>query len=221
MRSLLNKLKPVDFLLVTLIFLVADMRVICAPSLAQATDITTLVFFRHGEKPEEGLGQLTCQGLNRALALPSVLKRKFGKPDLIYAPTPSEQVNDHGNSYYYVRPLATIEPTAIQNQMDVKTPFGFSEISQMEKTLIDPTLKNKLVFVVWEHKMLEQMVSQIVKDYGNNTKSVPHWEKNDYDSIYIVKVDWASNTAKVSFQLDHEGLNRMSTECPAAPTISG
>ena len=29
------------------------------------------MFFRHGEKPSRGYGQLTCQGLNRALALPS------------------------------------------------------------------------------------------------------------------------------------------------------
>jgi len=34
----------------------------------------TIVFFRHGEKPSAGLGQLTCQGLNRALALPDVLR---------------------------------------------------------------------------------------------------------------------------------------------------
>ena len=33
----------------------------------------TIVFVRHGEKPEAGLGQLNCQGLNRALALPSVI----------------------------------------------------------------------------------------------------------------------------------------------------
>ena len=29
----------------------------------------TIVFLRHGEKPASGLGQLTCQGLNRSLAL--------------------------------------------------------------------------------------------------------------------------------------------------------
>ncbi len=32
----------------------------------------TLVFVRHGEKPAQGYGQLNCQGLNRALALPAV-----------------------------------------------------------------------------------------------------------------------------------------------------
>src|SRR5450631_116113 len=41
---------------------------------------TTLVMFRHGEKPALGLGQLSCQGLNRALALPDVLVSQFGTP---------------------------------------------------------------------------------------------------------------------------------------------
>jgi hypothetical protein len=57
----------------------------------------TIVLIRHGEKPPGGLGQLTCKGLNRALALPAVLIGRFGKPDYIYAPNPSMQVND-GNS---------------------------------------------------------------------------------------------------------------------------
>ena len=38
----------------------------------------TIVLLRHGEKPPAGLGQLDCQGLNRALALPPVLARLFG-----------------------------------------------------------------------------------------------------------------------------------------------
>jgi hypothetical protein len=69
----------------------------------------TIVLMRHGEKPPEGLGQLDCQGLNRALALPPILKRKFGIPDYIFAPDPRQQVLDHENLYYYIRPLATIE----------------------------------------------------------------------------------------------------------------
>ena len=43
---------------------------------------------RHGEKPLLGLGQLTCKGLNRALALPQVLLAKFGKPSFIFARIP-------------------------------------------------------------------------------------------------------------------------------------
>jgi hypothetical protein len=51
--------------------------------------IKTNVFMPHAEKPEGGLGQLNCQGLNRALALPSVIEKAFGRPDIIMVPKPS------------------------------------------------------------------------------------------------------------------------------------
>jgi hypothetical protein len=38
----------------------------------------TILAIRHAEKPPTSLGQLTCKGLNRALALPKVLRRTPG-----------------------------------------------------------------------------------------------------------------------------------------------
>jgi len=74
----------------------------------------TIVAIRHAQKPAGGLGQLTCQRPNGALALPKILIGRFGRPDAIYAPDPADQVNDGSNhEYSYVRPLMTIEPTAI------------------------------------------------------------------------------------------------------------
>lgn len=64
----------------------------------------TIVLIRHGEKPADGLGQLSCQGLNRSLALPRVLISKFGKPAFIFAPNPKQQVKDQGCLYDYIRP---------------------------------------------------------------------------------------------------------------------
>ena len=61
-----------------------------------------------------GYGQLTCQGLQRALALPPVLTNLYGSPQYVFAPDPAAQVPDAAGSFYYVRPLATIEPTAIR-----------------------------------------------------------------------------------------------------------
>ncbi|MFL9917748.1 hypothetical protein PQR75_20600 [Paraburkholderia fungorum] len=118
----------------------------------------TLVFVRHGEKPAKGYGQLNCQGLNRALALPAVIAAKFGKPDLIYAPDPGQQKDDSGHPYYYVRPLATIEPTAIQFQMPVQTPYGFAQIDQLGTALVNPANRNKLIVVAWEHKLIVKML---------------------------------------------------------------
>src|SRR4051812_47167493 len=83
-------------------------------TISEAHAQQTIVFFRHGEKPSGGYGQLTCQGLNRALALPSVLLPKYGKPDFLYAPNPNVKIPDSAGEFYYDRPLATIEPLAIR-----------------------------------------------------------------------------------------------------------
>src|SRR5262245_15594831 len=104
-------------------------RIIAAAILVSVVGVTdagaqqTIVFFRHGEKPASGLGQLTCQGLNRALALPDVLNAKFGTPDFLYAPNPAVKIADPAGSFFYVRPLATIEPTAIRFGLSVNTNY--------------------------------------------------------------------------------------------------
>ena len=187
-----------------------------ASSQAAGTAVETLVFVRHGEKPAQGLGQLNCQGLNRALALPAVIAAKFGKPDAIFAPDPGEQKNDGGHPYYYVRPLATIEPTAIQFQMPVQTPYGLTQIDRLSATLIDPAYRDKLVVVAWEHKLIEKLVRQMVSAHGGNAADVPKWHSDDFDSIYIVKLDWQGGSPRASFQHSDEGLNGRSTDCPCA-----
>src|SRR5208282_3099691 len=93
--------------------------------------VETIVCLRHGEKPAGGLGQLTCRGLNRALALPNILLAKYGTPQFVFAPNPTQQVNDKDGTYYYVRPLITIEPTAIRCGLPVNTQFGFREIERL------------------------------------------------------------------------------------------
>jgi hypothetical protein len=108
--------------------------------------IETIVFVRHGEKPLAGLGQLTCQGLNRALALPNELITKFGKPNNIYAPNPTGKVDGPANNFDYVRPLATIEPTAIRLEMPVNCDFRFDNIEALEKRVAEPEPQRSVAF---------------------------------------------------------------------------
>ena len=187
-----------------------------APAQAAGNPVETLVFVRHGEKPAQGFGQLDCQGLNRSLALPAVIAAKFGKPDAIFAPDPGQQKNDGGRPYYYVRLLATIEPTAIQFQMPVQTPYGYAQIDKLGSALLDPAYRDKLVVVAWEHKLIEKLVRQIVSSHGGNAGEVPKWHSDDFDSIYIVKLDWRSGAPRATFEHSEEGLNGRSTDCPCA-----
>lgn len=183
---------------------------------ATAGNTETIVFVRHGEKPAQGYGQLDCQGLNRALALPAVIAAKFGKPDLIYAPDPGQQKNDSGRPYYYIRPLATIEPTAIQFQMPVQTPYGFAQIDQLGTALVNPSNRNKLIVVAWEHKLIVKLVRQMLANHGGNAADVPKWQSDDFDSIYIVKLDWENGIPHASFKHDLQGLNDRAKDCPCA-----
>jgi hypothetical protein len=189
------------------------LALVAAPLSAQADQ--TIVFFRHGEKPASGLGQLTCQGLNRALALPSVLLGRFATPDFLYAPNPDVKITDPGGSFYYVRPLATLEPTAIRAGRSVNTHYGYTDIPSLESLLIRSSKANTTIFVAWEHLYLQQVVQDIMNKYGGGV-SVPAWPSTDFDSLFIVHVKYdSSGTISATFLHDTEGLNGLPTTCPS------
>jgi hypothetical protein len=104
--------------------------------------VETIVLVQHGEKPDKGLGQLDCQGLNRALALPPVIAKTFGRPSAVFAPDPSQQREDYGVSYDYVRSLATIELTAIFFELPVNASFGVSNTDGLRAALEQPLWRN-------------------------------------------------------------------------------
>jgi hypothetical protein len=174
----------------------------------------TIVLIRHGEKPAEGLGQLNCQGLNRALALPFVIERLFGRPDAIFAPDPAQSKEDHGRSYNYVRPLATIEPTAIFFGLPVDASVGFADIGTLGHKLESSDYRNAVVVVAWEHHEIEKLARQLVTARGGDPAKVPDWRDEDFDSIYVVKLTQTDAGTAVSFELRHEGLDGKPAACP-------
>jgi hypothetical protein len=176
------------------------------------TNVETIIAIRHGEKPRGGLGQLTVKGLNRALALPDVLIGKYGTPQFIFAPNPTEKVD--GNKYYYVRPLTTIEPTAIRCGLPVNTEFGFTQIKELEAELEKPEYHNATVFIAWEHGLLDEFGKNMVEDSGGDVHDVPDWKGSEYDMIFVFKITRANGQQKFSFAVEHEGLNGVSDEYP-------
>jgi len=186
---------------------------LCANLLAAgpARADATLVLIRHGEKPEPGLGQLNCQGLNRALALPDVLVAKFGKPDALFAPDPGVASTEAGQSYNYIRPLATIEPTAIRLGLPVNTRWGLANLAPLEDELLAPAHAGQVLFVAWEHSLGVQIARDILARRGADPGVVPDWPRDDFDSIYVLGIP---PTGKPSFRIDREGLDGQSPLCP-------
>jgi hypothetical protein len=179
----------------------------------------TIVFVRHGEKPEGGLGQLSCQGLNRALALPSVMADSFGRPEAIFAPNPSVPKEDAGKFYDYIRPLATIEPTAIRFALPVDVSVGFDDREGLQAALEAHRApdRNVLLLVAWEHRQIAPIVRALLAAHGAEAETindVKDWAGNDYDSIYIVTIHQRGETTKVTFNHGYEGLNGEPSACP-------
>ena len=175
----------------------------------------TIVFLRHGEKPRHGLGQISPQGFNRAIALSSVLPARFGKPDYLFAPDPSEKVENEDGSQFYVRPLATIEPTAIALGMPVQTPFGYTQIVKLNAELTKPKYAKAIIFVAWEHGREAEAAAKLVEQFGGKKSDVPPWAGGDFDSLYVVKITRLPGKAPTAtFLHDHEGLDQESTRMP-------
>ena len=179
------------------------------------TKVETLVFIRHGEKTDPDIGQLSSQGLNRALALPFVLEKKFGRPDFLFAPATTLKKESKGKEYAYVRPLATIEPTAIRLGMTVDTRYAFDQIADLQSDLCDLSHRESKIFIVWEHKLLGDVVRKIVTAFGGDAHEVGDWDKSDYDSIFIVKLRTEPGGKRsVAFERDKEGLDGLSVNYP-------
>lgn len=179
-----------------------------------AASLQTIVILRHGERAERGLGQLNCQGLNRALALPGVLARKFGKPDFLFAPSPAYEKEDFGKPYSYVRPLATIEPTAIRFGLPLDATLGFSETAKLRKRLEDASFRNAVVVVAWEHHKSVELARDLLEAHGGDAKAVPKWERDNFDSLYVVRIARTGGKSSATFEHAHEGLDGQPTECP-------
>jgi len=181
---------------------------LAAPLAAHADE--RVVFVRHGEKPELGLGQLNCQGLNRALALPGFIAKTFGRIDAIFAANPSVQKPDRGVPYDYVRPLITIEPTAITLGLPVQTRFGFDDPKGLEAALTDKTYANATVVVAWEHRVVDVIARDLLAAHGGDAGQVPTWDDADFDGVYVVTLP-ADGPAR--FQRLVEGLDGQPDAC--------
>lgn len=169
----------------------------------------TLVFVRHGEKPDNDSGQLTCKGLNRALALPDVLINQFGKPDALFAAAPKQ--SKLGNS---LRSLQTMTPLAIKTSLPIHLNYHAKEIKALREELLSQQYENSVIFIAWEHDNLTKVARDIMKQEGGDPKLIPKWKSSDFDSIYILKIIRESDKKSVFFEPRQQGLDGVSEACP-------
>lgn len=183
------------------------------PSVSNAD--ATIVIVRHGEKPAQGLGQLTCQGLNRSLALAPVLLSRYGTPAEIYAPDPGKLKKDHGVPYAYVRPLATIEPLAVRVGLPVNLQWEMTEIKPLAGHIL--AARSGTHVIAWEHHWGEKLARLLLFRLGGDPDEVPRWKDDDFDSIFVIRIAKDEKGKElVNFRREQEGLDGMPQNCAEA-----
>ena len=187
-------------------------------SRAQPVDGTqTLVFLRHAEKPEGGLGQLNCQGLNRAIDLSTLLPEKFGAADYVFAANPTRNVEEGelDNSYSYIRPLMTISPAAIKLGLPVNIEFSANDTSDLARELLEDKYHNSTIYTAWSHGYLPELINKVAgKAVGKKQNITDDWESGDYDSLYVLTLTWHNGKASLQSQSYKQGLDNGKATCP-------
>ncbi len=146
-----------------------------------------VVIIRHGEKPESG-DNLDCQGLNRALRLPSVLHAKFGLPAHIYVPTMGI-----GKSASHARMFETIVPFAVKYDLPINSEFEVDDYAGIAARVRS---KSGTVLLVWQHESIPPLAAQF------GLADPPKWKKRDFDSIWVITFP----NGRASLSIDQEGL---------------
>lgn len=187
-------------------------------SRAQPVDGTqTLVFLRHAEKPGEGLGQLNCQGLNRALDLATLLPEKFGPADYVFAANPSREVEEgsNDNAYSYIRPLMTISPSAIKLGLPVNIEFSANDTSELADELLHDKYHNSIIYTAWSHGYLPELINKVAREAVGSKQSITEdWESGDFDSMYVLTLTWHNGKATLQSQHYKQGLDNGQESCP-------
>ncbi|MDD1005703.1 histidine phosphatase family protein [Pseudomonas sp. TNT2022 ID642] len=187
-------------------------------SRAQPVDGTqTLVFLRHAEKPEGGLGQLNCQGLNRAIDLSTLLPEKFGKADYVFAANPTRNVEEGelDNSYSYIRPLMTISPAAIKLGLPVNIEFSANDTSDLARELLEDKYHNSTIYTAWSHGYLPELINKVAgKAVGEKQNITDDWAGNDFDSLYVLTLTWHDGKASLQSHSYKQGLDHGKETCP-------
>jgi hypothetical protein len=158
-----------------------------------------VVIIRHGEKPDSG-NNLSCAGLNRALALPVVLDTVTGKPDYTYVPT----INV-GKKTSSDRMFQTITPFAVKKNLNINSNYKEDKTTDAANDVLQ---KTGMVLMVWEHSN----IPPLAKALGVPGKL--SWHGKDFDSIWIIDFVTTKKGLKFkSFSVKQENIIPTDT-CP-------
>lgn len=178
----------------------------CSSQPPKTKNDLTIVIIRHGEKYQTG-SNLSCLGLNRALHIPAVINKKFGRPLAIYVPTIKT-----GASTSQDRMFQTATPLAVADSIAVNSQFDETDTKDLADFLKQ---QNGLQLVVWEHGNIPKLGHHL--GLGKDSLS---WPGSDFDTIWIVTFPNGRKHAP-RLRKTTEGLNGLPNKCPGIVAAPG
>jgi hypothetical protein len=127
-----------------------------------------VIVIRHAEKPEQG-DNLSCQGENRALAIPKVLAEKFARPDFTYVPAMGS-----GKASKHVRMFQTVTPMAVKQNLKVNSRYAEDDVRGVARDVLK---RSGTVLIVWEHAQIPPLVKAL------GVSKPPTWDKKDFAEL--------------------------------------
>ena len=116
--------------------------------------------------------------------------------------------------YSYVRPLATIEPYAVAQNMPVNVQIAATDIRGLQQEVLKPGFANALVVIAWEHNEARQFAEEMLKTFGQGDV-VPRWLDTDYETIYIFRIATGPDGKRqLVFSVEHENIKDLPKSCP-------
>lgn len=166
--------------------------------------VLRVIIIRHGEKPEEG-DNLSCAGLNRALALPTVLNRLLPTPpDYTYVPL----IGTDNQKTSTARMFQTVTPYVVQHNLIVNSDYVVTNAAGLAKEL---RRKRGTVLLVWEH----DNIPEIAKALG--IKDLQEWPDDDFDSIWTITFSGGGAKGKAK----HPALTKSQENIQPSATCPG
>ena len=136
--------------------------------------VLRVVLIRHGEKPAEG-DNLSCAGLNRALALPAVLDQLLPtSPAATYVPI----IGTNDDSTSQARMFQTVTPYAVRHNLCVNSDYAVENAAGLAREL---RRQRGAALVVWEHNALPKIAKKL------GLKEKLEWPDEDFDSIWLIE----------------------------------
>jgi hypothetical protein len=96
----------------------------------------------------------------------------------------------------------------------VDVTYGVQDWPKLAQHLSDPRYRPPVVVIAWEHNDLVRLARALVTAQGGDAGTVPEWDRQDFDSLYVLRIRRTGAPRGVTFEHLQEGLNGEPRQCP-------